>query len=102
MAARGRCDPADLVERVGALIRRHSNRRISLDQAAQQAGLSAIHLHLWLSWRKGLQVAANVPNRDMLRHLLLQRTDLVDIKVCSVTDHWSGLKFVARKAARRR
>jgi hypothetical protein len=50
---------------------------------------------LWVSWPKK---SARVPgdlDRETVREIVLQ-TGLVDIKVCSVDDIWSALKFVRR------
>jgi len=55
---------------------------------------------LWVSWYKK---AAKIPTdvtEDEVRRLALA-TDLVDVKVCAVTDVWSGLKLVVRKHLRR-
>jgi hypothetical protein len=54
---------------------------------------------LWVSWYKK---AAKIPTdvtEDEVRRLALA-TDLVDVKVCAVTDIWSGLKLVVRKHLR--
>ena len=54
---------------------------------------------LWVSWPKK---AAKVPtdlSEDVIRALALP-IGLVDIKVCAVSDVWSGLKLVIRKALR--
>ena len=54
---------------------------------------------LWVSWYKK---AAKIPTdvtEDEVRRLALS-TDLVDVKVCAVTDIWSGLKLVVRKHLR--
>lgn len=55
---------------------------------------------IWVSWPKG---TSNIPtdiNRDKIRTHLLQNSDLVDVKVCAVSDDWSGLKFMIRKEKR--
>lgn len=54
---------------------------------------------IWVSWYKK---AAKIPtdlSEDIIRDEAL-RTDLVDVKVCAVSDVWSGLKLVVRKALR--
>jgi hypothetical protein len=54
---------------------------------------------LWLSWYKK---SARVPT-DVTEGLLRERalaTDLVDVKVCAVTELWSGLKLVVRRHLR--
>ncbi len=55
---------------------------------------------IWVSWYKK---AAKIPTdvtEDVIRNRAL-KTDLVDVKVCAVTDIWSGLKLVVRKELRR-
>ena len=54
---------------------------------------------LWVSWPKQ---SAKVPTditEDTIGELALP-LGLVDVKVCAVTDVWSGLKLVVRKALR--
>ncbi len=50
---------------------------------------------LWVSWpKKSSGVAANV-DENVVRAIGLD-AGLVDVKVCAVTEIWSGLKFVRR------
>ena len=54
---------------------------------------------IWVSWYKK---AAKIPTdvtEDTIRRRALE-TDLVDVKVCAVTEIWSGLKLVVRKHLR--
>ncbi len=54
---------------------------------------------LWVSWYKK---AAKIPTdvtEDLIRARAL-KTDLVDVKVCAVSDEWSGLKLMVRKHLR--
>jgi len=54
---------------------------------------------LWVSWPKK---ASKIPS-DVTENLIRDRalkTDLVDVKVCAVTETWSGLKLVVRKSLR--
>ena len=54
---------------------------------------------LWVSWYKK---AAKIPTdvtEDEIRCRAL-KGDLVDVKVCAVSDAWSGLKLVVRKHLR--
>jgi hypothetical protein len=54
---------------------------------------------IWLSW---LKKAAKIPT-DVTEAVVRQRalaTDLVDVKICAVSDQWSGLKLVVRKHLR--
>ena len=54
---------------------------------------------LWVSWyKKAAKIPTNV-TEDLIRKRALA-TDLVDVKVCAVSDVWSGLKLVVRKALR--
>ncbi len=54
---------------------------------------------LWVSWPKGTARIQTDINRDTIRNFVLT-TGLVDIKVASVDDNWSALKFVYRKSDR--
>jgi hypothetical protein len=54
---------------------------------------------LWVSWyKKSAKIPTDV-TEDVIRHRAL-KTDLVDVKVCAVSDVWSGLKLVVRKHLR--
>ena len=48
---------------------------------------------LWVSWyKKAAKIATDV-TEDTIRNYALQN-DLVDVKVCAVSEVWSGLKLV--------
>jgi len=50
---------------------------------------------IWVSWpKKSTGVAADL-DENRIRSLAL-KTDLVDVKVCAVSEVWSGLKLVVR------
>ncbi len=50
---------------------------------------------LWASWpKKSSGVATDLNENDVRRIGLV--AGLVDVKVCAVSDVWSGLKFVIR------
>jgi hypothetical protein len=54
---------------------------------------------IWVSWyKKAAKIETDV-TEDAIRARAL-KTDLVDVKVCAVSDVWSGLKLVVRKALR--
>jgi hypothetical protein len=56
---------------------------------------------LWVSWpKKSSRVATDV-DENVVRKIGLE-AGLVDVKVCAVTDVWSGLKFVRRVKDRKR
>jgi len=50
---------------------------------------------LWISWPKKSAGVATDLTEDVVREIGLA-AGLVDVKVCAVTDVWSGLKFVRR------
>lgn len=54
---------------------------------------------LWISWPKKASKVPTSITEDVLRTIFLP-TGLVDVKVCAVTDVWSGLKFMIRKDLR--
>ncbi|MFK7848016.1 MAG: DUF3052 domain-containing protein, partial [Rhodothermales bacterium] len=52
-----------------------------------------------ISWPKGKSGVPTDLNGNIVRQIGLD-TGLVDIKVCSVDEVWSGLKFTYRKSDR--
>jgi hypothetical protein len=50
---------------------------------------------LWISWPKKSSGVATDVTENIVRDIGLA-AGLVDVKVCAVTDVWSGLKFVRR------
>jgi hypothetical protein len=50
---------------------------------------------LWISWPKKASKIQTDLNENIVREIGLQ-AGLVDVKVCAVTEKWSGLKFVIR------
>lgn len=50
---------------------------------------------LWVSWPKKTSGVATDMNENSVRRIGLA-AGLVDVKVCAVTEIWSGLKFVRR------
>ena len=50
---------------------------------------------LWVSWPKKASGVPTDLNENIVREIGLA-AGLVDVKVCAVTDVWSGLKFVRR------
>ena len=53
---------------------------------------------LWLSWPKKSSGVTSDISEDTLREIALP-LGLVDVKVCAVTEVWSGLKFCRRRVA---
>jgi hypothetical protein len=56
---------------------------------------------LWIAWPKRASQVATDLRENIVRDILLP-TGLVDIKVCSVNDTYSGLKFVRRLKDRKK
>ena len=54
---------------------------------------------IWVSWpKKSSGIPSDISENDIRDRAL--RGDLVDVKVCAVTEVWSGLKLVVRKHLR--
>lgn len=54
---------------------------------------------VWVSWPKKSSKVPTDITEDSIREALLP-SGLVDVKVCAVTEIWSGLKLVVRKELR--
>lgn len=54
---------------------------------------------IWVSWPKKSAKLPTDITEDVIRAVALP-TGLVDVKVCAVSDIWSGLKLVIRKELR--
>lgn len=54
---------------------------------------------LWVSWPKKASKVPTDITEDVLRTLILP-TGWVDVKVCAVSEVWSGLKFLRRKTSK--
>lgn len=54
---------------------------------------------VWVSWPKKSSKVASEVTEDTIREVALP-LGFVDIKVCAVSDVWSGLKLVVRKELR--
>jgi hypothetical protein len=65
----------------------------ALRKAIEPAGF------VWISWpKKSAKVATDI-TEDTIREVALPM-GFVDVKVCAVSDVWSGLKLVIRKSER--
>jgi hypothetical protein len=54
---------------------------------------------IWVSWyKKNSGITTDVTENEIRNYAL--KNDLVDIKVCAVSDDWSGLKLVVPKNKR--
>jgi hypothetical protein len=56
---------------------------------------------IWVSWHKKASKIPTEITEDVVREIALPM-GLVDVKVCAVSDIWSGLKLVIRKELRQR
>ena len=74
--------------------RRDLEKRIPVlrERMEQAAGL-------WIAWPKKASKVPTDITEDVVREVALP-TGLVDVKVCAVTEVWSGLKLVIRKELR--
>lgn len=54
---------------------------------------------IWVSWYKKSAGIATDITEDLIRAYAL-KNDLVDVKVCAVSELWSGLKLVVPVAKR--
>jgi hypothetical protein len=54
---------------------------------------------IWVSWYKKSSKIPTDVTEDLIRNYAL-KNDLVDVKVCAVSDIWSGLKLVVPVAKR--
>ena len=57
------------------------------------------NLVVWVSWYKKSSGMKTDVTEDVIRNFAL-KNDLVDVKVCAVSDIWSGLKLVVPLAKR--
>ena len=55
-----------------------------------------VGLTIWISWHKKSSGMATDVTEDVIREVVLP-AGWVDVKVCAVSDIWSGLKIVKRK-----
>src|SRR4030095_13477930 len=55
---------------------------------------------IWVSWYKKTAKIPTDITEDIIRNYAL-KNDLVDVKVCAVSDIWSGLKLVVPVAKRK-
>jgi hypothetical protein len=56
-------------------------------------------ISIWVSWYKKSAGLTTDITEDSIRNWAL-KNGLVDVKVCAVSDQWSGLKLVVSKAKR--
>ena len=78
-------------------------RKLGIGPGAREFGLAAqaitMNGALWIGWPKKASKVPTDLTENRVRDIGLAH-GLVDVKVCAVTDVWSGLKFVRRLADR--
>ncbi len=83
------------------LVHHFATRRSELGKAlASYRRTLADETAVWVSWPKKTAHMPTDITEDAIRELALP-LGYVDIKVCAVSDVWSGLKLVIRKELRR-
>jgi hypothetical protein len=73
-------------------VRGAADLKKKFSQVSQQLAPAGM---LWVSWPKKSSGVATDLDENEIRRIGLE-AGLVDVKVCAVTDTWSGLKFVIR------
>ena len=77
----------------------------AVDREALAAALASLRHKLrtdtpvWVSWPKKSSKVPTTITEDVIREVALP-LGFVDIKVCAVSEIWSGLKLVVRKELR--
>jgi len=88
--------PADSVDLVHLFVTQRESLGRQLVALRKQLRPDAA---LWVSWPKKASKVPSTVTEDTIRELALP-LGFVDIKVCAVSDVWSGLKLVVRKELR--
>lgn len=82
------------------LVHAFFTERAALSRALQTwRGALGDEVSVWISWPKKTAKMATDITEDVIREVALP-LGWVDIKVCAVSDVWSGLKLVVRKELR--
>lgn len=84
------------------LVHHFATRRAELVAALESyRGQLADDVPVWISWPKKSAGVATDITEDTIRAVALP-LGFVDVKVCAVSDTWSGLKLVVRRELRRK
>lgn len=76
-----------------------TRREVLQDELQRLRGVLRPDAVLWVSWPKKASKVPSTVTEDTVRELALP-LGWVDVKVCAVSEVWSGLKLVVRKALR--
>jgi len=85
-------DPRGPLDFALVFVTRHSDLRKHFARVVKQLAPAGM---FWVSWPKKSSGMATDMNENDVRQIGLQ-AGLVDVKVCAVSEMWSGLKFVRR------
>jgi hypothetical protein len=89
-------EPSHEIDVAHTFVTREADLQIQLQDLRRQLRPDAA---LWVSWpKKSAKVPTDI-TEDVIRKVALP-LGWVDIKVCAVTEIWSGLKLVVRKELR--
>jgi hypothetical protein len=88
--------PSQAVDIAHVFVSRRSTLSKHLSQLRKTLNVRAT---IWVSWPKKTAKVTTDITEDTVREVALP-LGFVDIKVCAVTDIWSGLKLVVRKELR--
>jgi hypothetical protein len=85
-------DGRDLLDFAMVFVKTQADLKKFFARIAKQLAPSGM---LWVSWPKKTSGVATDMNENDVRRIGLE-AGLVDVKVCAVSEVWSGLKFVIR------
>ena len=74
----------------------HNDLKETVEKIQETLVLNGMY---WESWLKGKSKIPKSTNETFIRNIILE-TEMVDVKLCTVDEDWSGLKFVTRKERR--
>ncbi|MEK8032160.1 DUF3052 domain-containing protein [Ideonella sp. DXS29W] len=76
-----------------------TQRQVLADRLRQYRDALQPDATVWVSWPKKSSKVSTDITEDVIREVALP-LGWVDVKVCAVSDIWSGLKLVVRKSLR--
>ena len=88
--------PEAPIDAAHIFVTQHADLEAKLDQLLPLLNRAGF---IWVSWPKKASRVPTDITEDVIRDVALPM-HLVDVKVCSVDDIWSGLKLVIRKEHR--
>lgn len=95
-----RCSPKEIPDLVHLFVKSKKEFEDGMKKIKSYATKNS-NIIIWVSWYKKSSGIATDVSEDSIRNFAL-RNELVDIKVCAVTELWSGLKLVVPVALRKK